>query len=64
MSAIGTLLKVLQLPDRSGFRGIAAGDRRAPAHWCCWICSDRLLERPRLSRGRLRTRYPAVFQSV
>jgi hypothetical protein len=27
MSAIGTLLKILQLPDRSGFGGIAATDR-------------------------------------
>ena len=37
MSAIGTLLKVLQLPDRSGFWGISAPDRCALVPWCFFL---------------------------
>src|ERR1700757_539718 len=36
MSAIGTLLKVSELPDRSGFSGSAAADRQALVPCCCW----------------------------
>jgi hypothetical protein len=31
------LLKVLQLPDRSAYGGIAAADRCALIPWCCCI---------------------------